>query len=204
MADIMKTRILEAAASLLKTVGQEGLTMEAAADLAGVSRKTIYNHFANRYALVDEAAAAWVDRTLSRLREIAEDQSLNMAARFKAVVERGFAEMHAGGRLMRRTEHVPGTGASMLARLEMGRRLRAFIEEILHEAHEAGYLKAEFEPRRLAGVILNVIEGLMLSDDPEDLSFSKIDILKDSLRAILGGVLSEIGSAALRDSPIFS
>mgnify|MGYP002352204883 CR=1 FL=1 len=44
MLDTTRERILEAASAIIKESGPEGLTVEAAADLAGVSRKTIYNH----------------------------------------------------------------------------------------------------------------------------------------------------------------
>lgn len=202
--DETKARILEAATSLLKTMGIEGLTVEAAADLAGVSRKTVYNHFANRYALVDEAATAWVDKTLSSLKTIADDPSLNVAAKLNAVVERGFAEMRAGGRLMRRPHIQTGAGNLLTARQELAARLRAFIVAIVEEAQSAGYVRQGFDTGRLSWVIINMVEGLMLSEEPDDLPFSKIDVLKDSLRAILGGVLSPKGAADLRDSLIFS
>ena len=66
MSDQTKARILEAAGAILKRQGPERLTVEAAADLAGVSRKTVYNHFPNRFALIDEATTQWAERKIGR------------------------------------------------------------------------------------------------------------------------------------------
>lgn len=204
MIDTVRERIIEAALVLLKRAGPQGLTVEDAASLAGVTRKTVYNHFANRYALIDAATAAWVDSTISALRDIAEGPETNIAARFKAVVERGFEELRAGGRLM----HLPAGNArhagSTATRRDMTRRLRSFLEEVLREAAEVGYLREGIEARRLAAVILNVIDGLTVQDDSDEPLDLKIHILNDSLTAILGGILSERGKTALRDLPFFN
>uniref|UniRef100_UPI0026E9ED34 TetR/AcrR family transcriptional regulator n=1 Tax=Gracilinema caldarium TaxID=215591 RepID=UPI0026E9ED34 len=76
MADATKERILTAAQNILKQRGAESLTMESTAELAGVSRKTVYNHFQNRFELFDAAVARWMRHVLDGVEGIAADNTL--------------------------------------------------------------------------------------------------------------------------------
>jgi len=203
MADETRERILEAASTIILESGLDGLTMEAAADMAGVSRKTIYNHFESRNVLLDEAAAAWIRGTLVALQEVAGSADLPFVEKLNAVLERGLADMRQGSRIL--------TGRRMLAssrlavvRQELLDRLRGFIEGIVRAAMDEGMVRSDFDPRRLTVVLMNVIVGLATHEGFEDEPFSKADILKDSLRALVGGIQTPKGKAAMRGSPIFA
>lgn len=204
MSDLTKARILEAAGAILKRQGPERLTVEAAADLAGVSRKTVYNHFPNRFALIDEATTQWAGRTIAALELVARDESLGFIERLNTIVERGFAELRSGGCLGAEPPAAREAGPEEGARRALRAKLRAFIEGIVSQARAAGLVREDFEPRRLTWVIVNIVEGLLFIDEPEDEPFARFDILRDSLRAVLGGVLTEDGERALRGSPIYA
>lgn len=202
MIDATKERILEAATLIIRDHGPEGLTVEAAADLAGVSRKTIYNHFDNKYALIDGAAAAWTARMLAMLQEVADDDSLPFVPKLNAIVERAYSELKKGGRMiterpMAASPDLPGFKSALQS------RLLTFIEEIVQDAIDEGLVKPEFTARRLTFAILNVVAGLTVIDGIEDESFSRIDLLKDSLKAFVGGILTASGAEAMRGSPLF-
>lgn len=197
--DTTKERILEAAVSLMKTLGKEGLTVDAAAELAGVTRKTVYNHFSGREELVDSAAMAWVDRTLASLRALADDPGLSLPAKLNAVIERGLMEMRTSGRITRSPRLEAELLTPVAAKRELEQRLRSFIGGIVRLAQDAGYVRPEFGSERLTLVIMNVVEGLCLSERPDDSSYNPTEVLKDSLRAILGGVLTDKGRIDLTD-----
>lgn len=204
MADETRERILDAAGSIIRESGPEGLTVEAAAGLAGVSRKTVYNYFKNRYALLGQATAAWVRRTLSALQEISAARDMPFVEKLNAVVARGFAEIRQGGRLLSSGRSVAAGSRFAAVRRELHERLRGFLEGIVRDAVDAGMVRADFDPRRLTLVLMTIIVGLAVQEGYEDEPFSKDTILKESLRAVVAGILTPEGEVAMRGSPIFS
>lgn len=201
--DETRERILDAAGSIIRESGPEGVTVEAAAHLAGVSRKTVYNYFKNRYVLLGQATAAWVRRTLAALQEIASARNLPFVEKLNAVVARGFAEIRQGGRLLSGRSVAAGSRFAPVRR-ELHERLRGFLEGIVRDAVGEGMVRADFDPRRLTLVLMTIIIGLAVQEGYEDEPFSKDAILKESLRAVVGGILTPEGEVAMRGSPIFS
>jgi AcrR family transcriptional regulator len=199
MADMTKDRILEAATAIIRDAGPEGLTVEAAADMAGVSRKTVYNHFDGKFALIDGAAAAWTSRTLVLLQQIADDGSLPFVEKLNAIVERGYAELRNGGRMLGGKGGAAGPGFPK----SLKATFRGFIESIVSDAVDEGIVRREFDVPRLTFAIVNIVGGLTVLDGLEDEPFSKVDILKDSLKALVGGILTPEGALAMRGSPLF-
>jgi len=202
MIDTTRERILEAATAIIRESGPEGLTVEAAADLAGVSRKTVYNHFDGKYALIDGAASAWTAHMLATLQVIADDRSLPFLLKLNAIVESAYAELKRGGRMisgrpMASSPDAPGFRSALQAKLQ------AFIQKILQDALDEGIVRSEFNARRLTFAIVNVVAGLTVLDGIEDEPFSRVDILKDTLKAFVGGILTPSGAEAMRGSPLF-
>lgn len=203
MSDSTKIRILDAALSILRKQGADSLTVDAAADLASVSRKTVYNHFNSRYALIDEAAAQWMAATIGTLETVAQDESLGFIERLNTIVEQGFAELRAAGMLIHGQQAKGATLVQAPLKQNLRRKLRVFIQTVVTQAMDSGLVRQDFDARRLTWVLINIIEGLLIIDDLEDEPFARFDILRDSLRAVLSGILTEEGASALKHSPIF-
>lgn len=197
-----RDRILEAASTLLRRSGPEGLTVEAAADLAGVSRKTVYNHFDGRNSLVEGAASAWTGRILQSLQEIAGDPKLPFVSKLNAIVDHAYTELNNAPGLLWGKHRVAGLEAIGLRR-ELRTAFMVFIQGIVRDALAEGLVRRDFDERRLTFAIINVLSGLTVLDGLEDEPFGSIDILKDSLRAFVGGILTPAGAEAMRGSPLF-
>jgi len=202
MMDETRDRILEAASKIMREEGPEGLTVEAAADLAGVSRKTIYNHFDGRNALIDGAASIWTGHVLKKLQKIADDTSLPFVDKLNAIVEQAYAELKFGRSVLGSKGRIPGL-ESLGIRKELRAAFSGFIQGIVRDAIIAGLVRKEFDEKRLTFAIVNVIGGLTILDGLDDESFTKVDILKDSLKAFVGGILTATGAEAMRGSPLF-
>lgn len=202
MVDATKSRIAEAATAIIRELGPEGLTVDAVADLAGVSRKTVYNHFDGKFALIEGAASAWTGKTLESLQAIADDPTLAFIPKLNAIVERGYADLRAGGKLMYGRDSSIGLERPGF-RTDLKASFRGFIEGIVRDAKAAGLVRPEFDIRRLTFAIINIVGGLTILDGLEDESFSRVDILKDSLKALVGGILTAEGAEAMRGSPLF-
>ena len=202
MIDATRERILEAATVIIRDSGPERLTVEAAADLAGVSRKTVYNHFDGKYALIDGAASAWTARMLALLQEIADDKSLAFVPKLNAIVERAYGELKKGGRMI--SGRLDGASHDIRSfRSDLQAKLQAFIQEIVQDAIDEGLVRVEFDARRLTFAIINVVSGLTVLEGIDEEPFSRVDILKDSLKAFVGGILTPSGAEAMRGSPLF-
>lgn len=197
--DATKEKILEAAISLLKTLGKEALTVDAAAELAGLTRKTVYNHFASRENLVEEASLAWVNRTLALLTSIVADPELTLPEKLNRTIEQGLNEMRSGARLTRSPRLEAELQAPAMAKRELEERLFAFIKNFVSMAQAAGYIQNKFTSHRLALIIMNIVQGIFLSNHPDTEENALVDIFKDSLQAILGGVLNEQGRTELKE-----
>jgi AcrR family transcriptional regulator len=201
MADTTKDRILDAARNIMRSVGAEGLTVDAAADLAGVTRKTVYNHFEGKRALIDEALSSWMGNTLASLETLANDPDLAFVDKLNTIVELGFAQLRAGGRILGR----PRSERTDAPEMQHGLRdtMRGFIERMVTDASRVGLIRPEFDSRRLSWVFINIVEGLIFLENVDDEPFSKADILRDSLQAVVAGILSPDGTSAMRNSSIF-
>ena len=204
MAVEMRSRILDAACRILKDVGPSDLTMEAAADGAGVSRKTIYNYFRNRSTLIEEAVAGWTTATLDELEGIASDVNCDFLTRLNRILERGFVELQSASTLFRRGADADFWLHRTAALMKLRRYLRSFIREIVGSAMEAGLVQRQLDAVRLTLVIVNIVEGLLSHDDDPDDGVTRADLLKDSLKAVLVGILTVDGVEAMRNSPIFA
>ncbi len=202
MIDTTRERILEAATAILRDNGAEGLTVEAAADLAGVSRKTVYNHFDGKFALIDGATAAWTGRILGVLQGISDDTSLPFVSKLNAIVEHAYAELKHAGRMIIGNQSSSRTELPGLKSV-LQQKLHVFIQDIVQDAVDEGIVRPEFNVRRLTFAIINVVAGLTVLDDIDDEPFSRVDILKDTLKAFVGGILTPSGAEAMRGSPLF-
>jgi hypothetical protein len=82
-------------------------------------------------------------------------------------------------------------------------KLHVFIQDIVQDAVDEGIVRPEFDVRRLTFAIINVVAGLTVLGGIDDEPFSRVDILKDTLKAFVGGILTPSGAEAMRGSPLF-
>lgn len=204
MADGTKERILGAAQNILKQRGAESLTMENVAELAGVSRKTVYNHYQNRFDLFDAAVAHWMRQVLDGVEAIAANTSLPFIEKLNAIVDRGFRDLREGGRIIGRPRQESLDPAELSLRNSLQSSLEKLIHTIVYDAARSGYIRKEFSAEQITWIIINIVTGITVLEQVEDLSFSKAELLQDSLRAVVLGVLSPLGLDVMKGSALLS
>jgi len=108
--DDVHRRITLAAVHLHETVGPAGTTMQAIAELAGVRRATVYNHFPAEVDLVDACSSHWFSENpppdpgeWERLEEV-EQRTVRALARMYEYFERGQSML---GKVLRDASVVP-------------------------------------------------------------------------------------------------
>lgn len=197
MAGDLRDRIIAGGAEAFRDSGLRGFSMEQAALKAGVSRKTVYNYFSSRFELLDGIVEARVRETLAVLGAIAADASLGFVEKLNRITEEGFRRGIEGTRFLK------GEGSGAYPRSAepyrvLRKSLADFITGIVSEAAGLGLIRGDVDPRRLTYVILNMVAGLLDLDGPDDDPYSRIEILKESLRLLIGGILSPAGVETLR------
>jgi AcrR family transcriptional regulator len=94
-----RTRILKAALRLFARKGYDGTTTRDLATAANVAEGTVFNHFANKKAiLVEVATSGWVEILTDLLTELSEMGSYKAVAQ---VMRRRMLHMHANADLLR-------------------------------------------------------------------------------------------------------
>ncbi len=94
-----RTRILQAALRLFARKGYDGTTTRDLATAANVAEGTVFNHFANKKAiLVEVATSGWVEILTDLLTELSEMGSYKAVAQ---VMRRRMLHMHTNADLLR-------------------------------------------------------------------------------------------------------
>lgn len=162
-------RITAATFALLAEQGLAGITMSAIATRAGVSRQTLYNHFAD----VDSILA-------TGLTEHHEEDLRTLSAMLATIPS-------AAGRLEHLVRHTTVTaaqhgtwpdvhqGLSPSARQparDYEDRIRGLIRETLELGHDTGEFRAEIDPDLLSVLVHHVLHGVaeLAADRPDDLA----------------------------------
>jgi len=152
--------ILEAAFALIVELGYEALTMERLAVRIGISRQTLYHHFASREDIMLRAVLTLLERSIQAIHGL--DPALTPVEKLKRVV-----------RWMRESRSEPVYAALIKARHSLltiktqralERRIAA-LAEIVEQGQEAGEFRADL-PSRL---IVQMLFGLVSNASYEEL-----------------------------------
>jgi AcrR family transcriptional regulator len=190
---VQRTRetILEAAADLLNEVGLRGVTIDAVARNAGVSRVTVYDHFEHKAGLL-EALAWWTfaQHDIDRVRRARLQENVR-AALFGFVQEnaRFFDAVGARGRAILKTASSDPDAAAVLETTYFNAR-RAAITELVSRLDTNHELAADWLPER-------AVDALMIIT-----SLEAFETLTDHGRLeleVAAAVLGHMAAALLRD-----
>lgn len=150
-----KETILEAAADVLTAAGIRGVTIEAVARNAGVSRVTVYDHFEHKAGLL-EALAWWTfaQHDIDRVRR-ARHQANVRAALVDFVEEnaRFFESVGPQGRAILKTAGTDPDAAAVLQTTYVDAR-RAAIRELVDRLDNSHELDAAWLPERAVDALM--------------------------------------------------
>lgn len=170
-------RILEAAVEHFDAHGVERASVDAIAATAGVSKMTVYSHFASKEALFGAAVQSRTDAVTAALRAADGLDAARPAEALASVGQRFLAlvrEAHSLGHLRalcRAAATHPGLGQAFYR--QGPHRLIGELAAYLRRAHKAGSLRVP-HPRRAADLFLAMflgeahIRGLLLLDGPDE------------------------------------
>jgi AcrR family transcriptional regulator len=197
---VRRTRMLDAAERLLLELGIEGTTMDAVAAAADFTKRTLYQYFVSKEALVAAVVlrAAGILNRLTAEGVAAAASGLDKAHACGAAFVR-FQNEYAGlYRLMERAQTLdwsripPETGQAIMQEND---RNMAFLAEAIAAGIADGSVRPGLEPVRTAFLVRGFSAGLVQILDqteafaPARLPFRRDEILADAL-LFLGNALS--------------
>jgi AcrR family transcriptional regulator len=160
--------ILQAAFDLIVEQGYDALTMEGLATRVGISRQTLYHHFASREDIVLKAILTLMEQGMEAIQSF--DMSLAPVERLRRVV-----------RWMLESRFQPATAAFVKVRHSLMtikthpeyqqafERRTAALTQIVSAAQEAGEIRADLPSALIVQMLLGLIstasyEGLIVSE----------------------------------------
>ncbi len=157
--------ILEAAFALIVEQGYDALTMEGLAARVGISRQTLYHHFASREDIALRAVLTLMEQGIEAIQSF--DTSLPPAARLRGVVrwmlESRFQPARAA---LVKVRHSLMTVKSHPEYQRAFERRAAALAQVVEAAQDAGELRADLPSRLIVQMLLGLVsdaayEGLI-------------------------------------------
>ncbi len=154
----LRRQILAAALELLRERGMAGLTMSALAQRAGISRPTLYHHFAD----VDAVLAAWVGDEMQRSLDTLFREATKISDpldRLRYLID---AQLHTFASLDHRlgAEQFESEASPPSVRREVSRRmapLRRLLKETILEAERAGIFDSDIDAELASDFVLGLL-----------------------------------------------
>jgi len=181
-----KRTLIDTVVSMLDTVPVEQVTCDAVLEASGISRGSLYYHFADFGDLVEHALAvrfaAHVDVTIDTLRQTlgAADSAASFRAAFVSIMQIA----HHSELVEARFEQViPFAAAASSERLRemLGseqERLTDAYTEVLRDAQGRGWVNSSLDARAIAVLVQSCSLGLVVDDvEPNGVEASALEAL---------------------------
>ena len=188
-----RTRILKQARLDFFSHGYSNVTMDALAGELGMSKKTLYVHFAGK----DEIVSAVIDHLAAEIRADADtllrNRELNLAEKLRGFVE-GMLERMAtlSPRTVRDLQRFAPT---LYAKVEevRGITLPYVFGRFVEEGQVAGLIRTNLPPGFAIEFFLHAIQGLMHPAALDRLRVAPRDVIATGIDLFFGGLLTNAG-----------
>jgi TetR/AcrR family transcriptional repressor of nem operon len=187
-----RARIVEAAAELMYVQGVNATTLDDVRAVSGTSKSQLYNHFADKDALVRAVAELWAARVLAREEaQLSRLNSFNGLVRWRnALVQRNAAQNGAYGCVLGSmatevSDHDDEARETLWATFQ---RWEQLLADGLRRMQENGKLRADAGADTLAtGLIAALQGGYLLAQTAGDVRPMEValDMALDQVRSLL-------------------
>lgn len=184
-----RNRIIEGTAELLVREGFSFITVDAISQYLGISKKTLYNHFENKYSIYIEAFNRDVENISAGLKALVEAQGINFLAKVSKVLNYGFIEIQKRAKI---TGDV-SLGKIPLSILQNYRtkvmdEIKKVISRLVEEADAQGVKKTDISNEMLSHILLILVEGNILYRDLPP-SVDRMELFISSIRLLMEGAM---------------
>lgn len=188
-----RERIIKGAEAMFAREGVSKVTMDNVADYLKISKKTIYNHFRSKSALVYSVVSAMISDIIDSLEQIASDPERDFTGRLKALLEYFFRQISQRGGLI--MDNYAGMSFeeydSPVAM--MRKKILELSDRLFREGIANGVIRSDLAGDFIPYFYLNVIDGCIRIYQDEDIGIRKDDLFREALKITFEGILTEGG-----------
>ncbi|WP_158084208.1 TetR/AcrR family transcriptional regulator [Marispirochaeta aestuarii] len=196
----MKNRIIQGAAELFTRFGYAKVRMEEISERLGISKKTIYNHFASKETLFNSMIETMVERISSEMERITDDLSIPFPEKLNRILEHAYHEIGMKDSAFFKDLNRYHEGLDSRPIVLLRESTLDVITKLIQQAEEEGIIAVSIPRQRLAQVFQNIVEGVTSQKHREESAVSRVQVLKDSVKITLEGILTPKGRDLLTDS----
>ena len=186
-------RILAAARAQLFSFGYSALTMDELAQELGMSKKTLYVHFASKDALVEAILAEFMGEIRASSDALFADAALSFTVklhRFSEAMVKRFARMnpHVFRDLQRCAPHIYRHIEEL-----RHRNIPHIFGQMLRQGQAAGMVRTDIDPAFAIEFWRPAIQSLMHPDTLERLQLHPDQMFTKAINLFFGGLLTPAG-----------
>tara|TARA_R110002167_G_scaffold216279_1_gene421101 strand:+ start:40 stop:678 length:639 start_codon:yes stop_codon:yes gene_type:complete len=193
VSDPIRERILVAARKQLFAHGYRALSMDGLAAELGMSKKTLYVHFAGKDLMVEEIVLGFAEDVKATATELFSDRSLDYAAKLVR-----FAESMTGRftrvspTLFRELQRYAPTIYQHIEEVRF-KNIPIVFGRIIEEGQRAGMVRDGVDPKFATEFWRFAIQGLMHPDTGDRLGMRPDQVFGQALNLFCGGLLTSAG-----------
>src|SRR5262245_29606278 len=197
-----RLRILQHARADFFAHGYSSLTMDGLAAELGMSKKTLYVHFAGK----DEIIAAIIDDLAAEIRADADallrNRNLDFAEKLRGFVEGMFERMSTLN--PRTVRDLQRFAPKLYARVEQVRSatLPYVFGRFVEEGQLAGFVRPTLSPDFAITYFLHAMQGMMHPSTLERLRMAPRDVIPAAIDLFFGGLLTNAGRKQYEKLPL--
>lgn len=190
----LKNKIIEIATALFRQSGVKAVTMDDIARQAGVSKKTVYQVFEDKSALVFEAFSAFLEKEEITLRKIFEQEDDVIKHFIK--VSKFIREQYSGMNplILNEIKRYYPKAWKRFEEFKNGHALKSMLE-LLKRGKEVGYFRKEINVEILAMLRMEQI-AFDFRSLPSASGFSMMDLQLEIFEHFIHGILTDKGRKA--------
>lgn len=190
----LKNKIIEVATALFRRMGVRAVTMDDIAREAGVSKKTIYQEFEDKSALVFEAFSAFLEKDEGMLRKIFEqdDDVIQHFIRVSKFIKEQYSGMNP--LILNEIRRYYPRSWKRFEEFKNGLALTTLVD-LLQRGKEAGYFRPEIDVEILAMLRMEQI-AFDFRSLPSASDFSMVELQLQIFDHFIHGILTDQGREA--------
>lgn len=184
-----KDDILLRSTDVFLKFGLHKISMDELADQIGVSKKTIYNYFGSKENLLEAIIHKKMESLLEILSEILLSRETTIIEKMATAINTictQYATFENAVTMDPNASRILNCPECIL----LNDRIQDAVENLASSAKKQGLIKNHISPEMLPYIFLNIIRGLSAWNRPENLSFTKFDLMKHSIDISLDGILT--------------
>jgi len=197
----MKERILKGAAKLFYRHGYSGVRVDDIAEFVGITKKTIYNHFPNKLALIQAVIEINVLDICNTLDEITSDEKgdLNSIDKILRLMSFGFHEVWASNWIFTIDKKNKQAQDLIEDFTEFIReKIIEMSGEYLDKGIQEGMFRSDVSKDIFPYIITIIVEGMFQLNRFPGIKAKGDELFKEAMKMIYEGILTSEGKESFR------